>query len=63
VAANRQQGYYLTMFLTGFTILVAGLAAMSGHPGIGIVAALAGLILLVISIAGFYRIKRLEFTE
>jgi hypothetical protein len=63
VAANRQQGSYLVFFLAGFTALVAGLAAWSSSTGLGIVLTLAGLACLVYSLAGFYRIKRLEFTE
>jgi hypothetical protein len=63
MAANRQQGSYLMVFLVGFTTFVAGLAAWSGHPGIGVVATLAGLVLLIISLVGFMKIKRLEFTE
>jgi hypothetical protein len=63
VAANRQQGSYLVVFLAGFTALVAGLAAWSSSPGLGAVLTLAGLALLIYSLAGFYRIKRLEFTE
>jgi hypothetical protein len=57
MAANSQQGTYLATTLTGFTALAAGLAAQGG---VGIVVALAGLLLLIISAAGFYRIKSLE---
>jgi hypothetical protein len=57
MAANAQQGTYLGTTLTGFTALTAGLVAKGG---VGIVAALAGLVLLVFSAAGFYKIKGLE---
>jgi hypothetical protein len=50
-------------FLAGFTALVAGLASWASSAGLGIVLVLAGLVMLVISLAGFVRIKRLEFTE
>lgn len=63
LAANRQQGSYLMFFLAGFTALVAGLASWASSAGLGIVLVLAGLVMLVISLAGFVRIKRLEFTE
>jgi hypothetical protein len=63
VAANRQQGSYLVFFLAGFTALVAGLAAWSSSAGLGVVLTLAGLAMLAYSVAGFIRIKRLEFTE
>jgi hypothetical protein len=63
VAANRQQGSYLTLFLAGFTALVAGLAAWASSTGLGIILVLAGLVMLVISLVGFARIKHLEFTE
>jgi hypothetical protein len=63
VAANRQQGSLLGIFLAGFTLLVAGLAAWSSSAGLGIVLTLAGLACLVYSLVGFYRIKHLEFTE
>jgi hypothetical protein len=56
MAANSQQGTYLTTTLAGFTALAAGLAAQGA---VGIVVALAGLLLLIISAAGFYKIKGL----
>jgi Flp pilus assembly protein TadB len=62
VAANRQQGTYLAVFLCGFTFFAAGLVAWSAHPIIGVVLTLAGLALLIHSLVGFHRIKRLEFT-
>jgi len=56
MAANSQQGKYLATTLTGFTALTGGLAAKGA---IGILAALVGLLLLIVSAAGFYRIKDL----
>jgi len=56
MAANSQQGTYLATMLTGFTALTAGLVA---EGAIGILAALVGLLLLIVSAAGFYRIKDL----
>ena len=63
MAANRQQGSYLVFFLAGFAGLAAGLAAWASHPGIGAVLVVASLAMLAYSVAGFIRIKRLEFTE
>ena len=56
MAANSQQGKYLATTLTGFTALTGGLVAKGA---IGILAALVGLLLLIVSAAGFYRIKDL----
>ena len=56
MAANSQQGTYLATMLTGFTALTAGLVA---EGAIGILAALVGLLLLIVSAAGFYKIKDL----
>lgn len=63
MAANRQQGTYLAVFILGFTFLPAGLIAWSSHPIIGAILTLAGLSLLIHSLVGFYRIKRFEFTS
>jgi Flp pilus assembly protein TadB len=63
VAANRQQGSYLLVFLLGFTFLPAGLVAWGTHPLIGVLLALAGLALLIHSFVGFYRIRHLEYRE
>ena len=60
MAANSKQGTYLGTTLTGFTALVAGLVASSSHAGLGYVVAAAGLALLVISTAGFLRLKHQE---
>lgn len=58
MAANRQQGTYLTEFLVGFTALPAGLV-MGG--GLGVVVAIVGAAALLHSCFGFYKIKKLEF--
>jgi len=57
MVANSQQGTYLATSLTGFTALTAGLVAKGG---VGILVALAGLVLLIVSAAGFYKTKSLE---
>ena len=54
MAANSRQGSYLGTTLVGFTGFPAGLYV---GGGLGIVVAIAGLLLLVISAVGFYRIK------
>ena len=54
MAANRQQGIYLGTTLAGFTALPAGLIA---GGGLGILAAVVGVGLLVYSAIGLYRIK------
>jgi len=63
MAANRQQGSYLAVFLIAFTVLPAGLIAWMSHPIIGVVLTLSGLALLIHSLVGFYRIKRLEYAD
>jgi hypothetical protein len=63
MAANRQQGSYLGLFLIGFTLLPAGLVTRPSHPAIGIAMAVAGLGLIIQALAGTHRIKRLEFTD
>jgi hypothetical protein len=55
--ANSQQGTYLGTSLAGFTALTAGLVVKGG---IGILVALVGAVLLLVSAAGFYKIKSLE---
>jgi len=57
MAANSQQGTYLGTTLAGFTAFTAGLAFKGG---IGILVALVGALLLIVSAAGFYKIKSLE---
>ncbi|HVP56170.1 MAG TPA: hypothetical protein VMU45_14365 [Candidatus Eisenbacteria bacterium] len=54
MAANRQQGTYLATTLTGFTAFPAGIAVGGGK---GMLIAIVGLALLVLSAVGFYRIK------
>lgn len=64
MAANRQQGSYLTVFLSGFTGFVAGLALWAGnHVGIGVVITLVSFVLLLFSLVGFHEIKHLEFSD
>ena len=64
MAANRQQGSYLTVFLTGFTGFVAGLVLWAGdHAGIGVVITLISIALLLYSLLGFRKIKPLEFMD
>ena len=57
MAANSQQGTYLGTTLAGFTALTGGLVVKGG---IGILVALVGALLLLVSAAGFYKIKSLE---
>ena len=54
MGANSKQGWYLFLFLIGFTFLPAGLAYL------GSIFSLIGLVCLVASLVGFYRIKPLE---
>jgi len=64
MAANRQQGRYLTTFLTAFTGFVAGLVLWAGdHAGIGVVVTLVSIVLLAYSLVGFRKIKPLEFMD
>ncbi len=56
MAANSQQGTYLGTTLAGFTALTAGLVVKGG---IGILVAIAGLVLLIVSAAGFHKVKDL----
>lgn len=63
MAANRQQGVYLSEFLVGFTAFPAGLVMIStGSGALGYVVTIAGLAVLLHSCVGFYRIKKLEYT-
>jgi hypothetical protein len=52
--ANAKQGTYLGTTLAGFTALPAGLYA---GGGVGTVVAIVGAGLLILSAAGFYKIK------
>ncbi len=54
MGANSKQGWYLLVFIIGFTFLPAGLAYL------GPIFSLAGLACLIASLVGFYRIKPLE---
>ena len=64
MAANRQQGGYLTLFLAAFTGFVAGLVLWAGdHAGIGVILTLVSLVLLAYSLVGFRKIKPLEFLD
>jgi uncharacterized membrane protein HdeD (DUF308 family) len=64
MAANRQQGGYLTLFLAAFTGIVAGLVLWAGdYAGIGIVLTLVSIGLLAYSLVGFRKIKPLEFMD
>ena len=56
MAATSQQGTYLAAALAGFTAYVAGRVVQGG---IGIVIALVGLVLVIVSAAGFHKIKDL----
>jgi hypothetical protein len=62
MAANRKQGNLLTLFLAGFTAFVAGLILFGSHGALAVILTVGGLILLIISLAGFRRIKHLEYT-
>lgn len=54
MGANTKQGTFLGTTLVGFTAMVGGL--YSGG-GLGIVFAIAGAALLLVSAAGFYKTK------
>ncbi len=54
MGANSKQGWYLLLFIVGFTFLPAGLAYL------GPIFSLVGLACLIASLVGFYRIKPLE---
>ena len=54
MGANSKQGWYLFLFILGFTFLPAGLAYL------GPLFTLAGLVCLIGSLIGLYRIKPLE---
>ncbi len=64
MAANRQQGAYLGELLAGFTAFPAGLVLITSSSTVhGAVVTIAGLGMLVHSAVGFYRIKKLEFSN
>jgi len=58
MAANKQQGSYLTLFWTGATVLCAGLAYLA--EGFGKLVLVLGLAAVVVSLVGFLRIKPME---
>ncbi|HEX4156007.1 MAG TPA: hypothetical protein VHY48_10370 [Acidobacteriaceae bacterium] len=58
MAANKQQGQWFFLFLAGLTIACSGLAWIEG--GLGKVALIVGLLLLIASFARFMSIKKLE---
>lgn len=58
MAANKQQGSYLTLFWTGATVLCAGLAYLA--EGFGKLVLVLGLVAVVISLVGFLKIKPKE---
>lgn len=64
MAANKQQGRYLSLFLTAFTGFVAGLVLWTGdHAGIGVILTLLSIVLLAYSLFGLRKIKPLEFMD
>lgn len=58
MAANKQQGSYLTLFWAGATALCAGLAYMT--EGFGKLVLILGLAAVGISLFGFLKIKSME---
>lgn len=58
MAANKQQGSYLTLFWTAVTVLCAGIAYVT--QGFGKLVLVFGLAGVVISLIGFLRIKPSE---
>lgn len=63
MAAIPQQGTYLGTTLAGFTSFTSGLVMREGHSILGWSLALIGLVALVYSGIGFYRIKSLALTK
>ncbi len=58
MAANKQQGSYLSLFWTACTVFCAGIAYFA--EGFGKLVFLLGLAGVVISLVGFVKIKSLE---
>lgn len=58
MAANKQQGSYLTLFWTGATALCAGLAYLA--EGFGKLVLVLGIAAVAISLVGFLKIKPME---
>jgi membrane-bound ClpP family serine protease len=54
MGANSKQGWFLFLFLIGFTFLIAGLAYL------GPLFTIFGILGLIGSLIGFYQIKPLE---
>ncbi len=54
MGANSKQGWYLFIFLLGFTFLPAGLVYMGAFFSV------VGAILLVASLVGFYTLRQEE---
>jgi membrane-bound ClpP family serine protease len=57
MGANSKQGWFLFLFLIGFTFVVAGLIYL------GVIFALVGLAFLIASLVGLHQIKPLEHGE
>jgi len=58
MAATTSQGKSFTTFIVGITVTAAGIAYFSS--GLGKVACLIGLVVVALSLAGFFKIKPLE---
>ena len=58
MAASKAQGSYFGLFLVGVTVLCAGIAYLGGATGK--VLLVAGAVILLVSLAGFLKIKPLE---
>jgi len=54
MASVSQQGSYLGTTLIGFTAFVGGLA---GGGSVGMVVAIVGFVLLIVSVAGFRSVR------
>jgi hypothetical protein len=64
MAANRQQGSYLSIFFFAFTGFVAGLVLwVGGHTAIGVIITFVSVVLLAYSLFALRGIKHLEFME
>ncbi|HTV56078.1 MAG TPA: hypothetical protein VMI06_14340 [Terriglobia bacterium] len=64
MAANRQQGNYLALFLSAFVVLTIGLVELwASHPALGAVLTVIGLAGFIVSLVGFRRIKHLEYSK
>ena len=57
MGANSKQGWYLFLFLIGFTFLMAGAAYL------GAICAIFGAVCLLVASVGMYRIKPLEHMQ